>query len=97
FLSDKFKGRRVFMKHDAVKYDNENRLLAYLYLDNKTFINAHLLKAGYALVDNSIPFRLADKFANLRYGACSRGERMDFEQRNESVSAQFQAQCRRDK
>ena len=68
FLADKFKGRRVYMKYDTVKYDSENHLLAYLYLDNKTFINAHLLKGRYAHVDDSIPFRLSDKFYNIRYG-----------------------------
>ena len=68
FLSDKFQGRRVFMKYDTVKYDRENHLLAYLYLDNKTFINAHLLKEKLAYVDDSIPFRLSEKFKNLRYG-----------------------------
>ncbi|MCL2488394.1 MAG: thermonuclease family protein [Oscillospiraceae bacterium] len=68
YLSKIFKGRRVFMRYDSIKYDDENRLLAYLYLDNKTFINAHLLKNKYAYVDNTIPFRLSDKFMNLRYG-----------------------------
>ncbi|MCL2182801.1 MAG: thermonuclease family protein [Chitinispirillia bacterium] len=68
YLTDKFKGRRVFMKYDSIKYDEENRLLAYIYLDNKTFINAHLLKEKYAHVDDSIPFRLSNKFYNLRYG-----------------------------
>jgi len=68
FLIDKFRGRRVFMKYDTVKYDSENNLLAYLYLDNRTFINARLLKEKYAHVDDSIPFRLSDKFNSIRYG-----------------------------
>jgi site-specific DNA-methyltransferase (adenine-specific) len=68
FLADIFRGRRIFMKYDVIKYDSENHLLAYLYLDNKTFINAHLLKKKYAHVDDSISFRLLDKFNNLRYG-----------------------------
>jgi site-specific DNA-methyltransferase (adenine-specific) len=73
FLSEKFKGRRVFMKYDNVKYDDKNQLLAYLYLDNKTFINAHLLKHKYAYVDDTIPFRLSEKFMNLRYGGVQNG------------------------
>ncbi|MCL1874771.1 MAG: site-specific DNA-methyltransferase [Synergistaceae bacterium] len=68
FLAEKFKGRRVFMKHDTVKYDDENHLLAYLYLENKAFINAHLLKKKYAHVDDVIPFRMSEKFHELRYG-----------------------------
>ena len=69
FLYERLRGRRVFMKHDAVKYDGENHLLAYLYLENKTFINAHLLKNGFAHVDDSIPFGLSEKFINIRYDA----------------------------
>jgi site-specific DNA-methyltransferase (adenine-specific) len=72
FLSEKLKGRRVFLKHDTIKYDNSNHLFAYLYLDNKTFINAHLLKAKYALVDSTIPFKYLEKFTALRYGDESR-------------------------
>ena len=67
FLKNKCQGRRVYIKHDVVKYDAENHLLAYLYLDNKTFINAHLLKNRFAHVDDSIPFSLSNKFTNLRY------------------------------
>jgi site-specific DNA-methyltransferase (adenine-specific) len=44
FLREKLKGKRFFLRHDKVKYDSENNLMAYLYLENKTFVNAHLLK-----------------------------------------------------
>ncbi|MDR3101935.1 MAG: hypothetical protein LBU24_01660 [Methanocalculaceae archaeon] len=73
FLLTKFKGRRVFIKHDDIKFDDENRPLVYLYLDNKTFINAHLLKNKFALVDDSIPFGLADKFTSLRFPEMQNG------------------------
>jgi len=67
FMYKKFKGRKVFIKSDTVHY-NDNLFPAYLYLDNKTFINAHLLKHGYVHVDNSVPFRLSEKFNTIRYG-----------------------------
>jgi site-specific DNA-methyltransferase (adenine-specific) len=73
FLCEKFKGRRIYMRYDDVKYDDEKHLLAYLYLDNKTFINAHLLKHKYAHVDDTIPFRLSEKFMSLRYGEVGNG------------------------
>lgn len=73
FLISKFKSRRVYIKHDTVKYDSENNLLVYLYLDNKTFVNAHLLKSKYADVDNTIPFSLSKKFNELRYGRMQNG------------------------
>ena len=65
FLLDKTKGRKVFLKYDSVKYDSENILLCYLYLDNKTFINAHMLKNGLADVDYSIDFKYKTKFEKL--------------------------------
>ncbi|MCL1864729.1 MAG: thermonuclease family protein [Spirochaetes bacterium] len=65
FLRKKLKGKRVFLRHDEIKYDSENRLMAYLYLENKTFINARLLKAGLALVDKSVEFRYKQKFLEI--------------------------------
>lgn len=67
FLLKKTKGKRVFMKFDAVKHDAENNLMAYLYLENKTFLNAHLIKKGLAFVDESVEFRLKNKFYNLAH------------------------------
>lgn len=65
FLTEKTKGRKVFLKYDSVKYDSENTLLCYLYLENKTFINAHMLKNGLADVDYSIDFKYKAKFEKL--------------------------------
>lgn len=65
FLLKKTKGQRVFMKFDNQKYDNQNNLLCYLYLKNKTFLNAHLIKEGLADADNSINFKYKDKFSKL--------------------------------
>lgn len=53
FLTTKVKGREVSLKFDQVKHDESNNLLAYLYLKNKTFINAHLVKYGLATVDRT--------------------------------------------
>jgi site-specific DNA-methyltransferase (adenine-specific) len=65
FLSSKLKGQKVFLKFDRIKYDEKNNLLVYLYLKNKTFINAHLIKYGFADVDNSSEFYYKDKFKKL--------------------------------
>lgn len=65
FLVEKTKGKRVFLKYDKVKYDKENNLLCYLYLENKTFINAHLMKNGLVQVDNEIDFKYKKKFQTL--------------------------------
>ena len=67
YLTRKILGKKVFLKYDEVKHDKENNLMVYLYLENKTFINAHLLKEKLALVDNSIIFKYKNKFNNYQY------------------------------
>ena len=65
FLSDKTNRQRVFLKFDNSKYDKENNLLCYLYLQNKTFINAHLIKEGYVFVNNEMNYKYKEKFISL--------------------------------
>lgn len=62
FLMDKTKGQRVFLRFDNQKYDDDNHLLCYLYLKNKTFINAHLIKSGLVLPDTVSNYKYKDKF-----------------------------------
>lgn len=64
FLFDKTKGQKVFMKFDSQKYDEDNNLMCYLYLRNKTFLNAHLIKEGLAETDETIDFKYKNKFLN---------------------------------
>lgn len=65
FLIDKTKGKKVFLRYDTEKYDSDNNLMCYLYLENKTFINAHLVKNGLVQVDNTINFKYKSKFINF--------------------------------
>jgi len=65
FLQSKLKNQRVFMRFDSLKYDQENNLLCYLYLKNKTFINAHLIKNQLVDVDNDSDYKYKIKFLNL--------------------------------
>lgn len=65
FLYEKTKGQKVFMKFDNQKYDDQNHLFCYLYLKNKTFLNAHLIKEGYADPDLTLDFKYKSKFITL--------------------------------
>ena len=65
FLQKKLKNQRVFIKFDSLKYDQENNLLCYLYLKNKTFINAQLIKNQLVDVDNNSNYKYKTKFLNL--------------------------------
>ncbi|MBC8415639.1 MAG: thermonuclease family protein, partial [Candidatus Cloacimonetes bacterium] len=66
FLKKKFKGQKIFLKFDEVKYDEENNLLCYVYLKNKTFINTHLIKSALVDVDISYNYKNKQKFINLK-------------------------------
>jgi len=69
FLIEKTKGKRVFLKYDTLKHDDDDNLLCYLYLENKTFINAHLIKNGLVQVDSEFNFKYKDKFLKLLHDA----------------------------
>ena len=66
FLQKKFANQQIFLKYDQEKHDKENNLLCYVYLKNKTFINAHLIKNGYALVDKESDYKYKTKFIKLK-------------------------------
>lgn len=65
FLRDKLSGQKVFMKFDTVKHDENNNLLCYLYLQNKTFLNAHLIREGVVSVDTETSFKYKERFEAL--------------------------------
>lgn len=62
FLRQKFQKRKVYLKFDAEKYDEFNNLLCYIYLDNKTFINNHLIRTGFVDVDMDRNYLYKSKF-----------------------------------
>ena len=66
FLSQMTKGQRVFIKYDDSLKSNSKDLLCYLYLKNKTFLNAKLIQAGLADVDPHLDFKYKEKFLNLQ-------------------------------
>ena len=66
FLLERLTGKRIFIKFDNTKYDDQGNLLCYLYLHNKTFINAHLIKSGLVDVDTSFDYKYKSKFLALQ-------------------------------
>lgn len=69
FLKQKFRKHKVFIKYDTLKYDKSNLLLCYLYLDNKTFINRHLIRTGFVSVDTTMEYKYKKKFLeDTRHG-----------------------------
>jgi site-specific DNA-methyltransferase (adenine-specific) len=66
YLVNKLQGQKVFLKYDHIKYDSDSRLLCYLYLKNKTFVNAHLIKEGLVTVDADAVYKCKGKFLELQ-------------------------------
>ncbi len=48
FVKNLLEGKKVSIKFDEVKYDRYRRVLAYVYLPDGRFVNAEIIKAGYA-------------------------------------------------
>jgi len=66
FLKEKTKGQKLILKFDAEKYDKDNNLLCYMYLKNRTFINAHLIRNGLTDVDDKIDYKYKNSFLKKR-------------------------------
>ncbi len=64
YLQEALQKRKVFLKYDSLKYDSDNVLLCYVYLDNKTFINNHLVRTGFVDVDIEHDYSCKTKFLN---------------------------------
>lgn len=48
FTKDLVEGKRVRLEFDVEKQDKYGRLLAYVYLKDGTFVNAEIVRQGYA-------------------------------------------------
>lgn len=63
FLKKKFSKRKIFLRYDsAVECDAAEEPRCYVYLDNKTFINKHLIRTGYVKVDTKTNYSCKKKF-----------------------------------
>lgn len=66
FLAQLLDGQMVRLEYDIVRHDRYGRTLAYVYLEDGTFVNADLVKEGYATVMTIPPnVRYADEFLRL--------------------------------
>lgn len=55
-------GKRVRLEFDTEKYDKYNRILAYVFLADGTFLNARIVEEGYASITH---YKLNVKYADL--------------------------------
>jgi len=60
-------GQKIRLEYDVGRYDRYKRTLAYVYLQDGTFLNAHLVENGYAMVMTVPPnVKYADLFVKLQ-------------------------------
>lgn len=62
YLTNRLKGKKVKLIKDVSEVDRYRRVLAYVYLEDGTFINAELVREGYATAYTYPP---DVKYANL--------------------------------
>jgi micrococcal nuclease len=66
YLTKLIGGKKVRLEYDAGHYDRYGRTLAYVYLEDGTFVNARLVRDGYATVMTIPPnVKYADTFLKL--------------------------------
>jgi len=67
YLTNLLKDKLVRLEFDVEKYDRYNRILAYVYLKDSTFVNAELVKNGYAQIATFPPnVKYVDLFKRLQ-------------------------------
>lgn len=66
YLTGLIAGKKVRLEYDIDSLDQYGRTLAYVYLEDGTFVNASLVRNGYATVMTTPPnVRYADTFVEL--------------------------------
>ncbi|MGB9813764.1 MAG: DNA methyltransferase [Thermovenabulum sp.] len=65
YLKNYILNKEVFLRFDSESQVNNNTTEAYIFLKNKIFVNAYLVKSGLASADREISHRFKEKFEML--------------------------------
>ncbi len=65
YLKERILKKEVFLKFDSNSVLDENTVKAYVYLKNKIFVNAYLIKSGIAEADKTESYKYRAKFIEL--------------------------------
>ncbi|MFC1712366.1 thermonuclease family protein [Candidatus Poribacteria bacterium] len=70
FNKELVQGKKVRLEFDVQRLDNRDRTLAYVYLQDGTFVNAELVRQGYAVVSTYPPnIKYVELFLELEWEA----------------------------
>lgn len=73
FLEKLAKGQRVYCERDDLLDDGPECAHRYVYLKNRTFVNAHLVRSGLVEVDTEASYKAKQRFLRLRSRATGGG------------------------
>jgi len=62
FTKKMVEGKNVRFEYDWQRRDRFNRILAYVYLEDGTFLNTEIVKQGYGFAYTKYPFKYMDEF-----------------------------------
>jgi micrococcal nuclease len=62
FTKKMVEGKEVRLEYDQTRRDRYNRILAYVYLMDGTFLNAEIIKQGYGYAYLKYPFKYTEEF-----------------------------------
>lgn len=65
FTKSKLEKKTVYLAFDWDLYDRYGRLLAYVYLQDRTCFNAELIRLGYGHAYTKYPFQFLEEFRGL--------------------------------
>lgn len=65
--------RRVGLAYDRDRRDKYGRTLAYVYLEDGTFVNLEIVRRGYGFAYTRFPFRYMDEFRSAERSARESG------------------------
>jgi micrococcal nuclease len=87
YLTSLISGKRIRLEYDAGHFDKYGRTLAYVYLEDGTFVNASMVKNGYATVMTVPPnVKYADTFLKLEKKARKRNKGLWRDSSTEKIS-----------
>ena len=65
FTKKLVEGKNVKLEFDFDRIDTYGRTLAYIFLEDGTFVNAEIIKYGYGYAYKRFPFKYLDEFVLL--------------------------------
>jgi micrococcal nuclease len=73
FTKRMVEGKKVRLEFDWQRRDKYGRLLAYIYLEDGTFLNAEIIKQGYGFAYTRFPFKYLEEFRQYEREARENG------------------------